>query len=132
MAVFDHQPTRKPPISQIGALVWLRTNLFSSWVNSALTLASLYLLYIMIPPLLDWMFFNASFSFGTVNFFGFEIKRNIWLIYLKNFEEKHHVEDFDKGSNYQELLKPLQENTIEITENDTKSQLDKFFTSHID
>ena len=74
MPVFDQQATRKPPISQIGALVWLRTNLFSSWVNSALTLASLYLLYIMIPPLLDWMFFNASFSFGTVNFFGFEIK----------------------------------------------------------
>lgn len=74
MPVFDQQATRKPPISQIGALVWLRTNLFSSWVNSALTLASLYLLYIMIPPLLDWMFFNASFSFGTVNLFGFEIK----------------------------------------------------------
>jgi general L-amino acid transport system permease protein len=28
----------------------------------------------MIPPLLDWMIFNASFSFGTVNFFGFDIK----------------------------------------------------------
>ena len=39
------------------------------------------------------------------------------------------VEDFDKGSNYQELLKPLQENTIEICENDTTSQLDKFFTN---
>lgn len=39
------------------------------------------------------------------------------------------VEDFDRGSNYQELLKPLQENTIEISENDTTSQLDKFFTN---
>jgi general L-amino acid transport system permease protein len=28
----------------------------------------------MIPPLLDWMIFNASFSFGTVNLFGFDIK----------------------------------------------------------
>jgi len=28
----------------------------------------------MIPPLLDWMFFNASFSFGTINFFGLDIK----------------------------------------------------------
>jgi len=25
MPVFDQQATRKPPISQIGALVWLRT-----------------------------------------------------------------------------------------------------------
>lgn len=39
------------------------------------------------------------------------------------------VEDFDKGSNYQELLKPLQENTIEVSETDTTSQLDKFFTN---
>ena len=74
MSVFDQQSTRKPPISQIGAVLWLRTNLFSSWINSALTFASLYLLYIMIPPLLDWMIFNASFSFGTVNLFGFDIK----------------------------------------------------------
>ena len=74
MPVFDQQETRKPPISQIGAVLWLKTNLFSSWINSVLTLASLYLLYILIPPLLNWMVFDASFSFGTVNFFGFEIK----------------------------------------------------------
>ena len=74
MPVFDQQSTRKPPISQIGAILWLKTNLFSTWVNTVLTAASIYLLYIMIPPLLDWMFFNASFSFGTVNLFGFDIK----------------------------------------------------------
>ena len=74
MPVFDQQSTRKPPISQIGAILWLKTNLFSTWINTALTAASIYLLYIMIPPLLDWMFFNASFSFGTVNIFGFDIK----------------------------------------------------------
>ena len=74
MPVFDQQSTRKPPMSQIGAILWLKTNLFSTWINTALTAASIYLLYIMIPPLLDWMFFNASFSFGTVNLFGFDIK----------------------------------------------------------
>ena len=74
MPVFDQQSTRKPPISQIGVILWLKTNLFSTWINTALTAASIYLLYIMIPPLLDWMFFNASFSFGTVNLFGFDIK----------------------------------------------------------
>ena len=74
MPVFDQQSTRKPPISQIGAILWLKTNLFSTWINTALTAVSIYLLYIMIPPLLDWMFFNASFSFGTVNLFGFDIK----------------------------------------------------------
>ena len=74
MSVYDQQATRKPPISQIGAILWVRTNLFSSWINAVLTAGSIYLLYIMIPPLLDWMFFNASFSFGTINFFGFDIK----------------------------------------------------------
>ena len=74
MSVYDKQATRKPPISQIGAILWLRTNLFSSWINTVLTATSLYFLYLMIPPLLDWMFFNASFSFGTINFFGFDIK----------------------------------------------------------
>ncbi len=74
MSVFDQQSTRKPPISQIGAILWLRTNLFSTWVNGILTFGSLYLLYLIFPPLLDWMFFNASFSFGTLNLFGFDIK----------------------------------------------------------
>jgi len=74
MAVNELQSTRKPPISQIGAILWLRTNLFSSWTNGLLTLASLYLLYIAIPPLLDWMFFSANFNFGTVNILGFDIK----------------------------------------------------------
>ena len=74
MAVNELQSTRKPPITQIGAVLWLRSNLFSSWINGALTFASLYLLYIAIPPLLDWMFLSANFNFGTVNILGFEIK----------------------------------------------------------
>ena len=74
MAVNELQSTRKPPITQIGVVLWLRSNLFSSWINGALTFASLYLLYIAIPPLLDWMFLSANFNFGTVNILGFEIK----------------------------------------------------------
>jgi general L-amino acid transport system permease protein len=74
MAVNELQSTRKPPITQIGAVLWLRSNLFSSWINGLLTFASLYLLYIAIPPLLDWMFLSANFNFGTVNILGFDIK----------------------------------------------------------
>lgn len=71
-----------------------------------------------------------------------QIEKNIDLIIDENeindilsndvkhdFMKYLDVEDFDKGSNYQELLKPLQENTIEITENDTTNQLDKFFSN---
>ncbi len=74
MAIYDIQEERKPPISQVGIVRWLKTNLFSSWINVGLTFASLYLLYIIIPPLLDWMIFSANFNFGTVNILGFEIQ----------------------------------------------------------
>jgi general L-amino acid transport system permease protein len=74
MAINELQSTKKPPITQIGAILWLRTNLFSSWINGLLTLVSLYLLYISIPPLLNWMFLSANFNFGTVNIFGFNIQ----------------------------------------------------------
>ena len=74
MAINELQSARKPPTTQIGAILWLRTNLFSSWINGLLTFASLYLLFISIPPLLDWMFLSANFNFGTVNILGFDIK----------------------------------------------------------
>lgn len=44
-----------------GALDWLRRNLFSGPWNTALTLASLYLIWIALPPVLDWAFFSAVF-----------------------------------------------------------------------
>lgn len=39
------------------------------------------------------------------------------------------VEGADADSSYQQLISPLQENTIDITENDSKSDLDKYFTN---
>tara|TARA_B100000963_G_scaffold360032_1_gene389389 strand:+ start:2830 stop:3402 length:573 start_codon:yes stop_codon:yes gene_type:complete len=39
------------------------------------------------------------------------------------------VEGADADSSYQQLVSPLQENTIDITENDSKSDLDKYFTN---
>jgi general L-amino acid transport system permease protein len=66
-AVSDHAstPTLPPPVSVTGPLGWLRQNLFSSWVNAALTIGALYLLYLIVPPLLDWAIFSADFGVGT-------------------------------------------------------------------
>ena len=72
MAVYEQQELRKPPISQVGIVRWLRVNLFSSRVNIGLTLAALYMLYIIIPPLLNWTIFDANFNFGEFSIFGFE------------------------------------------------------------
>ena len=74
MPINELQPTRKPPKSQIGAILWLRENLFSTWSNGLLTFLSLYIIYISIPPLLNWLIFNANFNFGTINIFGFNIQ----------------------------------------------------------
>ena len=62
MAVFEQQATKKPPIYQIGIIHWLKENLFSTPINSVLTLFALYFLYLIIPPLADWIFFDATFS----------------------------------------------------------------------
>ena len=57
-------PGRAAPVTTVGVLGWLRTNLFSSWLNTVLTVAGLLLLWRIVPPLLGWAFFNADFS-GT-------------------------------------------------------------------
>jgi general L-amino acid transport system permease protein len=55
-------PNLPPPSSTIGALGWLRRNLFSSPLNVALTVLAVYLLAISLPPLLRWTLFDASWS----------------------------------------------------------------------
>jgi general L-amino acid transport system permease protein len=59
------QPDLPPPTSEVGIIGWMRHNLFSSWLNTALTLVGLYLLYRIIPPLLDWAIFSANWQAGT-------------------------------------------------------------------
>ncbi len=44
------------------ALDWLRRNLFSSIANTLLTLLVLVLLWLVVPPFLDWMIFDATVS----------------------------------------------------------------------
>ncbi len=52
-------PDQPPPIGQRGIMLWLKTNLFSSWINTLMTLFSIYLLYLIVPPLLNWTVFDA-------------------------------------------------------------------------
>lgn len=52
-------PNLPPPSNSIGAVAWLRDNLFSGWINSFFSLLALWLLFRLLPPLLDWAFFSA-------------------------------------------------------------------------
>ena len=58
-------PGRPAPVTHVGVIGWLRTNLFSSWFNTLLTVAALVLLWRIVPPLLGWTLFNADFSGAT-------------------------------------------------------------------
>jgi len=56
------KPDLPPPARQLGVLGWLRANLFSSWLNGLLTLVGLYLIWLVLPPLLDWAIFSADWA----------------------------------------------------------------------
>ena len=52
-------PARPRPAASIGVLGWLRTNLFNTWYNTVLTLAIVWGLAEVVPPVLDWLVFDA-------------------------------------------------------------------------
>jgi general L-amino acid transport system permease protein len=52
-------PVETPPPHTHGIVAWLRVNLFSSLFNSVLTLLTLYLLVLTIPPLVRWGLIDA-------------------------------------------------------------------------
>lgn len=57
-----HQPiaARPAPVTQIGVIGWLRKNLFAGPLNTLGTLFALYLLYLTVPPSIQWLFIDAS------------------------------------------------------------------------
>ncbi|WP_439552942.1 amino acid ABC transporter permease [Falsiroseomonas sp.] len=65
-----HQPgaeRRQPPVATTGIVAWARMNLFSSWINTAITLALGYLVVRWTIGFVDWAFLNAIWSVPVVN-----------------------------------------------------------------
>jgi general L-amino acid transport system permease protein len=60
MSTHSFKPDMPPPGKVFGPMAWMRNNLFDGWFNTVLTLVSVYLIYLIIPPLLDWALFNAN------------------------------------------------------------------------
>ncbi|TPG61834.1 amino acid ABC transporter permease [Ewingella americana] len=61
MSTLPHPLRVAKPGTPVGtAVLWARKNLFSSWFNSLLTLFCLWLLWIVIPPLFNWVIFQAN------------------------------------------------------------------------
>ncbi|KFX69771.1 amino acid ABC transporter permease [Pseudomonas taeanensis MS-3] len=60
MQTHTFKPDMPPPVLSVGVLGWLRTNLFSSWFNTLLTLFAVYLVWLIVPPLIQWAFIEAD------------------------------------------------------------------------
>jgi general L-amino acid transport system permease protein len=56
VAIVKEQPTvaRPAPLSETSLIGWLHKNLFSSWTNTVLTFASLYIIYVTVTGLWVW------------------------------------------------------------------------------
>ncbi|MEM7291999.1 MAG: amino acid ABC transporter permease [Pseudomonadota bacterium] len=58
-------PSLPPPANTVGAIGWVRKNLLSSPTNIIITVLTIYFLYKLIPPMLNWLFFDAVISGGS-------------------------------------------------------------------
>ena len=58
-------PDLPPPMGSRGVIKWMRENLFSTPTNTVLTLLGVYLVYLAVPPFLDWFIIDAVFDAGS-------------------------------------------------------------------
>ncbi len=67
MAIINHKmlPAKAPPKNLVGPSAWVKNNLFDGPINSLLTLAAIYILYLLVPGTLDWTLFSATWSGGA-------------------------------------------------------------------
>ena len=49
-------PPSAPPITEVGLIGWLKQNLFSSWLNSILTVLSVYFIVIILWDFIPWAY----------------------------------------------------------------------------
>ena len=49
----------KPPVTSVGVIGWIKTNLFNDFFNSVLTVIVLYIFWKTIPPLIRWTFIDS-------------------------------------------------------------------------
>jgi len=60
--VVGEHPDLPAPSGTVGPIAWIRTNLLSSTTNIILTILAVWFLYKILPPTLNWAFFDAVFT----------------------------------------------------------------------
>ncbi|GEA50841.1 amino acid ABC transporter permease [Vibrio inusitatus NBRC 102082] len=60
MSIHQFQPDLPPPSSSVGVVGWFRKNLFSSPLNSIVSVVLGYLAFLLISNIVSWAFVNAD------------------------------------------------------------------------
>ena len=60
----DEAPRMAPPVSETGAIGWVRQNLFDSVGNAIMTVVGIAMLALILPPTINWLFIDAVWT-GT-------------------------------------------------------------------
>jgi len=61
---FKPLPALPAPVSTTGPIAWVKSNLFSTPFNTIATIIIVWLLIIVLPPMIDWLFISANWT-GT-------------------------------------------------------------------
>lgn len=65
----DHQVSEMaPPVQSIELVGWMRANLFSSWINTLLTIVLAIFAFLIVKNTMGWILFTADWTVITVNF----------------------------------------------------------------
>ena len=84
--VFKPLPDLPPPLDSVGLIGWCKENLFSSKLNSLLTIIAFVFLWKTIPPLLSWAIFDASWALpSTANVCSPEKNGACWTFIFEKF-----------------------------------------------
>ena len=59
-------PEQAPPATSVGAIGWLRANLFSGWFNSVLTVVALAFIFLVFSIMLPWLW-SPTWNAGSLN-----------------------------------------------------------------
>ena len=73
----------KPPVTSVGVIGWVKSNLFDGWFNSLLTIVTIYFLWKIIPPLIQWAFVDSVWN--TTGAVCRDTDGACWSIIAKNF-----------------------------------------------
>ena len=76
-----------PPRLSLGAVGWVRKNLFGTWINALLTVVAVWLIWRVAFAVVRWALLNASFAEGPASCKGIEgacwsFIREMWPLFM--------------------------------------------------